>query len=145
MSIWKVEMDIGRLHRGFPGTMLEHLDITIDAVGDDSLTASMPVDHRTIQRMGILHGGASVVLAESVGSIASNCCIDQTTLAAVGLQINANHIRPVRSGRVSGTARPLHLGFRTHVWRITLQDENSRRTCECTLTTSVITRKSLGL
>ena len=138
-------MDIRRLHEGFAGTMLEHLDITIDEIGDDYMIASMPVDHRTIQRMGILHGGASVVLAESVGSIASNCCIVPATEAAVGLQINANHIRPVRSGRVSGTARPLHLGRRTHVWRIALEDESGRKTCECTLTTSVVTRASLGL
>ena len=102
--------------------MVDTLGITIDEVGDDYLKGSMPVDHRTRQSMGILHGGASVVLAETLGSLAANFCVDLSKNVAVGMQINANHLRPALRGRVLGTARPIHLGQKTQVWNIQIEN-----------------------
>ncbi len=145
MNIWFKTPDKRELDSERRPTMVEHLGITIDNIGDDYLQGSMPVDHRTIQVMGLLHGGASVVLAETLGSLASNLCIDPEKQAAVGIQINANHIRAVRTGRVYGKACPIHLGKSTHVWQITLTDENSRTVCISTLTTAVIDRHRMGV
>lgn len=145
MAIWTVtpnRQSLGFEHRS---TMVDHLGITIDDVGDDYLAGSMPVDHRTIQIMGLLHGGASVVLAETLGSLASNLCVEPETQAAVGIQINANHVRAVRTGRVRGTARPIHLGRSTHVWQITLTNEQGRTVCVSTLTTAIIDRSTMGV
>jgi 1,4-dihydroxy-2-naphthoyl-CoA hydrolase len=98
----------------------------------------MPVDHRTVQTMGILHGGASVVLAETVGSMAANLCVDAKTQACVGQEINANHLRPVASGLVTATARPVHLGSRSQVWQIEIRDERERLVCISRLTMAII-------
>src|SRR5437899_10211336 len=103
--------------------MVDHLGIEITEYGDDFLRARMPVDHRTHQPMGLLHGGASVALAESLGSIGAQLCVDPARYAVVGLEINANHIRGVTSGWVTGTARPLHRGRTTHVWEIRIEEE----------------------
>ena len=100
----------------------------------------MPVDRRTVQTMGILHGGASVVLAETIGSLAANLCVDATAQACVGQEINANHLRPVASGRVTGTARPIHLGTRSQVWQIEIRDERERLVCISRLTMAIIQR-----
>ncbi len=145
MAIWTVSPTVQNLGYAQRSTMVDHLGITIDDIGDDYLRGSMPVDHRTTQIMGLLHGGASVVLAETLGSLASNLCVDPETQAAVGLQINANHIRAVRSGRVHGTARPVHLGRSTHVWQITLVDAQERTVCISTLTMAVIDRGQMGV
>ncbi len=145
MAIWTVPPDRHKLGFDRRATMVEHLGISIDTIGDDYLQGSMPVDHRTMQIMGLLHGGASVVLAETLGSIASNLCLDPATQAAVGIQINANHIRAVRQGRVHGIARPVHLGRSTHVWQITLTDDEGRTICLSTLTTAVIERDQMGV
>ena len=118
-SIWKTPIDLERLNAPSP-TINSLLDIRIEAAGDDWLSASMPVDERTHQPYGILHGGASVVLAETVGSIASYQCIDTSRYYCVGLDINANHLRAVRSGRVTAVAKAVHLGRTTHVWDIRL-------------------------
>jgi 1,4-dihydroxy-2-naphthoyl-CoA hydrolase len=104
----------------------------------------MPVDHRTIQAYGLLHGGASCVLAETIGSVASAMVIDHTKFYCVGLSINANHIRSVKEGFVTGTALPLHLGSTTHVWDIKINDEQEKLVCTCRLTVLVIPRKQVS-
>jgi 1,4-dihydroxy-2-naphthoyl-CoA hydrolase len=127
------------------GTMMEHLDIQITEVGDDYLSGSMPVDHRTIQPAGLLHGGASVVLAETLGSIAANMVVDPEKFTCVGLDINANHLRAVKSGRVTGKACPVHIGATTHVWSIEIKDERGRMVCISRLTMAVLQRKGKEL
>ncbi len=121
--------------------MLGHLGIEFTEVNDTSLTARMPVDHRTRQPMGLLHGGASVALAESLGSVASYLCVDPKKYACVGLEINANHIKGVRAGFVYGTVRPLHVGKRTHVWEIRVTNETQQLVCISRLTVAVIDQK----
>lgn len=140
-SIWKSPIDLERLNAPAP-TINSLLDIRIEAFGDDWLSASMPVDERTHQPYGILHGGASVVLAETVGSIASYQCIDTSRFYCVGLDINANHLRAVRSGRVTATARAIHLGRTTHVWDIRLQDDQGNQTCISRLTMAIVPLKA---
>jgi 1,4-dihydroxy-2-naphthoyl-CoA hydrolase len=102
--------------------------------------ATMPVDRRTHQPFGLLHGGATVALAESLGSSAANCCLDMEVEFAVGLEINANHLRSVRSGLVTGTARPVHIGRRTQVWETRVEDEAGRLVCVSRLTLAVMAR-----
>ncbi|MEK7432425.1 MAG: hotdog fold thioesterase [Cyanobacteriota bacterium] len=120
-------------------TMGEHLGIEITEIGTDFLSGKMPVDHRTIQPAGILHGGASVVLAETLGSIAGNCSVDSEKYYCVGLEINANHIRPVKSGNwVFGTAKAIHIGKKTHIWEINIKNQEDKLVCVSRLTLSVI-------
>lgn len=121
--------------------MVEHIGITITNVGSDFLAGTMPVDHRTVQPMGILHGGASVALAETLGSIAANLVVDPQRKYCVGLEINANHIRAAKSGRVKGVARPLHLGSSTQVWSIEIKDEEDRMVCISRITMAVLDRR----
>ncbi len=118
--------------------LVDHIGIEFIAIDDDSLTARMPVDERTRQPYGILHGGASVVLAETIGSMGSAMCVDLARYRVVGLDINANHIRAVSSGFVTATASALHIGRRTHVWSIRQVDENDRLTCVSRLTMAII-------
>ncbi len=120
MTIWYIEATPESLNAISAHTMVEHLGIEFVAVGEDSLTGRMPVDHRTVQPAGLLHGGASVALAETLGSVAATLCVNPAETTCVGLEINANHIRSVRSGFVTGVARPLHLGNSTQVWDIRL-------------------------
>ena len=130
MSIWFTdEFTLQDLAGRSGSTMVTHLDIRFEELGADFLRASMPVDERTRQLMGVLHGGASCVLAETVGSVASNLCVDQSRFYCVGQEINANHLRPVPSGRVTGTAKPFHVGSRSHVWHIEIHDERKRLVC----------------
>jgi len=124
------------------GTMVEHIDIRFTELGPDFLRATMPVDHRTVQTMGILHGGASVALAETVGSTAANLCLDPTKQACVGQDINANHLRPVASGLVTATARPVHIGTRSQVWQIDIHDDRNRLICVSRLTMAIINRSA---
>lgn len=138
MSIWRTLPEPEDLGRALENTLAEHLDMRIEAWDDSSLTASMVVDRRTHQPMGLLHGGASVALAETVGSIASMLCVDRSRFYCVGQEINANHVRGVRSGRVTAVARPLHLGRSSHVWDIRLSDEEGRLTCVSRLTVAVV-------
>lgn len=121
--------------------MVEHIGITITEIGDDYLKGTMAVDPRTVQPMGILHGGASVALAETLGSIAANLVVDDERKFCVGLDINANHIRSASSGMVTGTAKPLHIGSSTQVWNIEIVDEKNRLVCISRLTMSVLDRK----
>jgi 1,4-dihydroxy-2-naphthoyl-CoA hydrolase len=118
--------------------MLKHLDIRLEELGDDFLVGSMPVDERTQQPFGILHGGATCVLAETLGSIAANLVLNPDQQYAVGLDINANHLRSIRTGRVKGVARPIHLGQSTQVWEINVYDEQERKTAVTRLTMSVL-------
>ena len=138
MSLWRTTPNIEQLNAIQKNTIGEVLDIRFEGFTDDSLSASMVVDQRTHQPFGLLHGGASVVLAESVGSMASYLCIDTTRFYCVGLEINANHLRGVRSGRVTATARPVHIGRSTHVWDIRLSTEDGKLNCISRLTIAVI-------
>jgi 1,4-dihydroxy-2-naphthoyl-CoA hydrolase len=122
-------------------TMGEYLGIEWLEVGDDFLKARMPVDHRTRQPYGLLHGGASCVLAETLGSVASAMVIDHSRFICVGIEINANHIRSAREGFVTGTAMPLHLGATTHVWDIKIVDEQQKLVCASRLTVAILKRK----
>lgn len=141
MSIWKTPVDIKFLNEQSKQSMAGHVGIELTEVGDDFVKARMPVDHRTTQPFGILHGGASVVLAESLGSVAGTLCINLTEEAVVGLEINANHIRSVKSGFVEGTARPLHIGRNTQVWEIKITNEEGKLVCVSRITLAVISRK----
>jgi 1,4-dihydroxy-2-naphthoyl-CoA hydrolase len=122
-------------------TMAEHLGIEWVELGNDYMKAKMPVDHRTKQPYGLLHGGASCVLSETIGSIASAMVVDHSKFICVGLEINANHVRSARQGYVTGIATPLHLGSNTHVWDIKINDEMEKLICVSRLTVAVIPRK----
>lgn len=139
--IWHKLPDLSEASILLKGTMMEHLDITIDEIGNDYLVGSMPVDFRTIQPYGILHGGASVTLAETLASLAAHITVDDTKFQTVGLEINANHIKSVRSGRVYGTAKPIHLGNKTQVWEVKILNENKELTCISRVTMAVIEKK----
>jgi 1,4-dihydroxy-2-naphthoyl-CoA hydrolase len=140
MSIWFAPLTLEQAQGFFHGRgdLSEHLGMRLTGIGPDYLRATMPVTERTRQPFGLLHGGASVSLAESLGSTAANLCIDGTRFFAVGQEINANHLRPVRSGVVTATARPVHLGNRSHVWDIRIEDDQGRLSCVSRLTMSVI-------
>jgi 1,4-dihydroxy-2-naphthoyl-CoA hydrolase len=142
MSIWyHKSLSLDQLHGMGKGTMSEYLGIKWHELGPDYLSARMPVDHRTKQPYGLLHGGASCVLAETVGSFASSLVINPERSICVGLEINANHIRAAREGFVIGTARPVHLGANTHVWDIRLTDEGGKLICISRLTVAILPNK----
>ena len=119
-------------------TMSEHIGIEFTEVGDNYLKAKMPVDHRTQQPYGVLHGGASAALAETMGSIASALVVDQSQYICVGLEINANHIRSAKEGYVFGTVLPLHIGRSTHVWDIKIYDQWEKLVCVSRLTVAIL-------
>lgn len=141
MSIWRERPDLDALNRMAADTLVEQLDIRFTEVGEDYVVATMPVDKRTHQPFGLLHGGATAALAETLGSMGANYCLDQASEYAVGLEINANHLRSVRSGRVTGTARPVHIGRRTQVWETRVEDEAARLVCVSRLTLAVVPRE----
>jgi 1,4-dihydroxy-2-naphthoyl-CoA hydrolase len=120
------------------GSMVAHLGIRMTEIGTDFLSGTMPVDHRTCQPAGLLHGGASVALAETLGSFAANLCVDPEHKACVGQEVSASHLRSVRKGVVTGTARPVHLGRSSQVWRIDILDERGRLVCVSRLTVAVV-------
>ena len=140
MAIWHVQATVDELNARSAGTMVGHIGIECLEIGDDYLKARMPVDHRTIQPAGILHGGASVALAETLGSVAAFLCEDPDKKHCVGLEINANHVRSVRSGYVYGVARPLHIGSSTQLWEIKITDEDDRLVCIARLTLAVLSK-----
>ena len=143
MSIWKQNpADLARINGWNANSMVDHLGIQIIEVGDDYLRGTMPVDQRTKQPFGLLHGGASVALAETLGSLAGTMCVDATKEMAVGLDINANHVRAVAGGVVTGTARPLHVGRNTQVWDIRIENEDGKLVCISRLTLAVVPRQS---
>lgn len=136
--IWKTKPTAEAInHLGDSKTINQHLGIEITEIGDDYISARMPVDDRTRQPYGILHGGASCVLAESLGSIGGAFCVNMPEQIVVGLEINANHLRPAHSGFVTGTARPIHLGKTTQVWEIRIVNERSDLVCISRLTLAV--------
>ncbi len=139
--IWKAKPDIEMLQKLSADTMVEHIGIEFTEAGDDYLIAKMPVDHRTVQPMRLLHGGANVTLAETLGSVASTLCLENFgKQAVVGLEINANHLKAVKSGFVFGKVYPVRIGRTIHVWQIDISDENGQLTCVSRLTVAVIDR-----
>ena len=140
MSIWFKPFSVDDLNAYQQQTLVSHLGIRYTEVGEDFLSASMPVDARTKQPAGILHGGASVALAETLGSTGANLVVDRDKQLCVGLEINANHIRAMREGEVRGTARPLHIGGSTQVWEIKITDEKDRLVCVSRITMAVLDR-----
>ena len=123
-------------------TMTDHLGIHFLEIGEDYLKATMPVDHRTRQPYGLLHGGASVALAETLGSVGSHLVVDSSQFNSVGIEINANHLRGVREGIVTGIARPIHTGKTTHVWEIKIYDEREKLVCISRLTVAIVKKGS---
>lgn len=135
--IWKRAVTLPTLNAMSEGNMVGLLDIQFTRIGDNDLEATMPVDSRTQQPFGLLHGGASVVLAETLGSVAGYLCTEDEQ-KVVGLEVNANHLRAVRSGCVRGVCRALHTGSRHQVWQIDIFDEQGRLCCTSRLTTAVV-------
>lgn len=141
MSIWfKKSIKLADLVSFSPETMAEHLGMEWTEIGDDYLKLKMPVDQRTKQPYGLLHGGASCALAETAGSVASHLVIDSSKFICVGLEINANHIRSARQGYVTGIATPLHLGANTHVWDVKIYDELEKLICISRLTVAILNK-----
>ena len=144
MTIWKSPRSVEEWNSSSVGTLVEHLGIRFTEIGDDFVRGTMPVDARTRQPYGLLHGGASVALAETLGSTGATMCVDAKEYLCVGQEINANHVRAARTGLVTGTARPVHLGGRTHVWTIEIQNDAGKLVCTSRLTIAIIHRGSLG-
>ena len=142
-NIWKQPHTLEGLNALNSNTMGENIGIVFTEIGDDFITAAMPVNEKTVQPFRILHGGANVTLAETLGSVASTLCIENlSTHAAVGLEINANHLKSVREGkRVSGTCRPVRIGRQIHVWQIEIRDENGDLSCISRLTVAIVARQ----
>ena len=138
MSIWYTENSLEAIRKMEQGNILEHLGIEIVEVGENFIKGKMPVDKRTHQPQGILHGGASVVLAESLGSVASNLVVDTRKDYAVGLEVNANHLRQVSRGYVHGIAKPIHIGRKSHVWSIEIVNDDGKLVCISRLTMMVV-------
>jgi len=138
----KLRITAETLNAGSQNTMVSHLGIEFTEVGQDFVKAKMPVDRRTIQPLGLLHGGASAALAETLGSVAATLHVDPEKQAVVGLEINANHVRPVREGVVLGTARPIHLGRKTQVWEIKITDKDDKLVSISRLTVMVIDKQA---
>ncbi len=126
------------LNQNGKNSMGEFLGIEFTEIGKDYLIARMPVDNRTKQPYGILHGGASVVLAETVGSVGANLCVDLTKFRCVGLDINANHLKSVKEGFIYAKGTPIHIGRTTQVWEIKITNENNDLVCISRLTVAVI-------
>jgi len=136
-SIWKKSTNLSHLNALSENTIIALLGIEYTAIGDNFLQATMPVDHRTQQPYGVLHGGASVVLAETIGSVAANLVVEDDKVC-VGLEVNANHIRSVKKGVVTGTATAVHIGYSTQVWQIEICNERQQLVCTSRLTVAVI-------
>lgn len=140
--IWTVRPTLDELNEVRNHTMIHHIGIQFTEVGNDYLRATMPVDERTVQPLGLLHGGASVALAETLGSVGALYCVDPAKQYGVGLEINANHVRSARSGHVTGTARPVHIGRTTHVWQILIEDQQGRLVSISRITLAIMDRRS---
>ena len=139
--IWYKKYDLEEINKMSKNTMLEHLDIIVEEIKDDVLIGSMPVDHRTHQPFGILHGGANCVLAESLGSLGANLTLDPQKFHAVGLNINTNHVKAVRNGRVKGEARPIHMGRTTQLWNIKTFNSKGELTSDSQLSLMALPKK----
>ena len=143
MSIWRSLRTVEELNGNRQGTLVENLGILFTEIGSDFVRGTMPVDTRTVQPYGLLHGGASVALAETLGSTGAAMCVDAAEYQVVGQEINANHVRAARGGLVTGTARAVHLGGRTHVWTIDIVNEAQKLVCISRITLAVIKRGAL--
>jgi 1,4-dihydroxy-2-naphthoyl-CoA hydrolase len=141
MSFIKKGITIDQLNKLSVNTLVDSLGIEFIEVGDDFISAKMPVDHRTHQPLGMLHGGASVALAETLGSVGAYCCLDEKIQYCVGLEINANHIKSIKEGFVVGTTRPIHLGKKTQVWEIKITNEQKELICISRITIAVIDKR----
>ncbi|MGK0249449.1 MAG: 1,4-dihydroxy-2-naphthoyl-CoA hydrolase [Oleispira sp.] len=139
-NIWFRAPKIEVLNRQMENTACSNLGIAVIEVGDDYITGTMPADARTFQPMGLIHGGSNVLLAETLGSMAANCCVDVSHEFCVGQEVNANHIRGVRSGIVTGTAKLVHKGRTSQVWEIRIVNEQDKLTCISRLTMAVVKR-----
>lgn len=139
--MFDINIQVAHLQEISKNTMVEHLGIEFLEIGQNFISAKMPVDQRTIQPMGLLHGGASIVLAETLGSVASSILVDINKFHCVGLEINANHIKSARNGYVTGKAIPIHIGKKTHVWDIRIINENEDLVCVSRLTVAIIEKK----
>ena len=143
MMIFNNNITLEALNKLSPNTLAEHLGIEFTAIGDNYIEGRMPVDHRTHQPLGLLHGGASVALAETLGSVAATCCIDNHIQFCVGLEINANHIKSVREGFVKGKVTPIHIGKKTQVWEIRITNETSGDlVCISRITVAILDKKN---
>ena len=136
MAIWKKTFTLNQLNEMSKNCAIEHLGIEVSAVGENWIEAKMPVDHRTTQPFGLLHGGVSVALAETIGSLAGFLCIEEGQVA-LGLDINANHLRSVKQGFVTAKAIPIALSQNNHVWQIDIRDEQDKLCCVSRLTLSI--------
>lgn len=143
MAIWFKEPTLEEAGKMQKGTLMETLDIRITELGADYICGSMPVDQRTVQPYGILHGGASVALSETLGSIAAHLVVDSSKFFTVGMEVNANHLRPVTKGRVIGTAKPIYIGRSSHVWGIEIKNEDGKLICISRLTMAVVSREKI--
>ena len=139
--VFQIKPSLTQLNNTKHQTMVTHLGIEFTDIGDDFLEATMPVDHRTIQPMGLLHGGANVALAETLGSLSASLTVDPEKQTVVGLEINANHLKSVRSGKVKGIAKPIHLGKSTQVWEIKIFNEADQLCCISRLTMAILDKK----
>jgi 1,4-dihydroxy-2-naphthoyl-CoA hydrolase len=142
MGIFKTTRSIESLNKWSLNTMVAQIGIEFTAIGEDFLEARMPVDHRTHQPLGLLHGGASVTLAETLGSMAATLCVDETRQFCVGLEINANHIRSMKDGFVKGVAKPVHIGKKTQVWEIRISTVDDELVCISRITMAVLDKKT---
>jgi len=142
MGIFKTNTTVNSLNKWSANTLAERLGIEFTTIGEDYLEARMPVDHRTHQPLGLLHGGASVALAETLGSVAATLCVDGTKQYCVGLEVNANHIRSAKEGFVTGITKPVHIGKKTQVWETKISTENGQLVCISRITMAVLDKKN---
>lgn len=140
MSIWKMPIDLEKVNQRSANTFAEYIGMEFTEIGEDYLVATLPVDHRTKQPLGFLNGGVSAALAETVASSAANFCVDQTKAYCVGLDINANHLRPTVEGSVRAIAKPFHLGKKTQVWEVRIENEQGKLACIARMTMAVVER-----
>ncbi|MFA6237095.1 MAG: hotdog fold thioesterase [Bacteriovorax sp.] len=141
MSIWSKPIDLEHINKFSSNTLVAHLGIKITGYGDNFLEGTMPVDHRTVQPYRLLHGGASCVLAESLGSIAAGFCIDTTEYMAVGQHIEATHLRSATKGEVKGKASAIHIGKSSQVWRIEIFNDEGKMICDSKIIMAIIKKK----
>jgi 1,4-dihydroxy-2-naphthoyl-CoA hydrolase len=141
MGIFRKDVTLEQINALSVNTLAANIGIEFIAINEDSLVAKMPVDSRTHQPMGLLHGGASVALAETLGSVAATCCINSNEQFCVGLEINANHIKGVSKGFVIGTTKPIHIGKKTQVWEIRITTEENEIVCISRITMAVLDKK----
>jgi 1,4-dihydroxy-2-naphthoyl-CoA hydrolase len=145
MSIWFRPHTLAELALLGRDTMVEHIGIEVTELGDDFIAGRMPVDRRTLQPYGLLHGGASMALAETLGSYGAALTVDPERQVAVGVEINANHLRSARSGWVHGIARPVYLGGRTQVWSIDIRGDDGQPTCVSRLTVAIMPKRTAAV